>query len=109
MNKNKIFRASKALWALEKAQDNFNEAVGNLSDSEVIEWAKQNDVTIEPSEQKQRIQKLTLASSDVTEHKSPETKGGCDLSLGAVSHDQPHSIPLRDNSFVQPLAKETKE
>ena len=58
MNKEKIRVASKALKQLEKAQGQFNEAVNNLSDEELAEWCKLEAVTIEPSEAKQRIQKL---------------------------------------------------
>ncbi|MFA5307092.1 MAG: hypothetical protein WC365_06605 [Candidatus Babeliales bacterium] len=64
INKATINRASKALWRLEDAQDKFNEAIENLSDEELKEWAEKNDVRIEASKQKERIVSLT-ESDDV--------------------------------------------
>jgi hypothetical protein len=58
MNKNKILRASNALWRLEKAQQQFNEAVDNLSNDELEKWCIDNSVTIEVSNSKKRIEQM---------------------------------------------------
>ncbi len=58
MNKRKILRATRALHRLENTQDSFNEAVNDLTDEELAEWAKQNNVTFEDSETKQRIRRV---------------------------------------------------
>jgi predicted nucleic acid-binding protein len=74
MNKAKILRASKALKRLETAQEHFNAAIDALSDVEVLAWAKENDVTIEPSKSKLRIEKLTVADSSMTPSKKEVKK-----------------------------------
>jgi len=69
MNKAKIFRASKALQRLENIQERFNEAITDLSDEELTVFCKENHVTIEPSQAKERIKKLLDAKEKTNEGK----------------------------------------
>lgn len=55
MSRYKIDKATKALWALEAAQDKFNEAVENLSEEDFQVFLKKNDLKLEPSKTKERI------------------------------------------------------